>query len=79
MPVTSPSKVVTLACLRNRWRTGAAIADADSPAVATWYSSGWNRWWLVLSTSVIVHRRMLERAGRFEAAEAAADDDDHGV
>ena len=34
--VTSPSKVVTFGCSRNRCRTGAAIAGADRPAVATW-------------------------------------------
>src|SRR5690349_3192081 len=53
MRAASPSNVVTLGCLRNRCRTGAAIAGADRPAVATWYSSGWNRWWLVRSTSVM--------------------------
>src|SRR4051812_26117994 len=52
MATTSPSRLVTLRCLRNRKRTGAAMAGADSPAVATWYSSGWNRWWLARSTSV---------------------------
>ena len=31
---------------------GADTAGADSPAVATWYSRGWNRWWLVRSISV---------------------------
>ena len=26
------------------------VAGAEQPAVATWYSSGWNRWWLRRST-----------------------------
>ena len=41
-----------LACAA-MWRIGALTAGAVRPAVATWYSSGWNRWWLVRSTSVI--------------------------
>ena len=52
-------------CLRNRWRTGAAMAGAARPAVATWYSSGWNRWWLVRSTSVM-------STGRLRRARAAS-------
>src|ERR1041385_533532 len=35
------------------WRIGPEIEGVASPAVATWYSSGWKRWWLVRSTSVI--------------------------
>src|SRR3954451_8792334 len=27
-------------------RTGRAMSDGANPAVATWYSSGWNTWWL---------------------------------
>src|SRR5712692_7308585 len=33
-------------------RSGAAISGADRPAVATWYRSGWNTWWLRRSRSV---------------------------
>ena len=29
------------------FRSGAAMSGADRPAVATWYSSGWNRWCVV--------------------------------
>jgi NADH dehydrogenase FAD-containing subunit len=33
-------------------RIGAAISAGDKAAVATWYSSGWNRWWLRRSITV---------------------------
>jgi hypothetical protein len=26
-------------------RIGCAMSDGFRPAVATWYSSGWNVWW----------------------------------
>ena len=31
---------------------GTAMSLGFRVAVATWYSSGWNRWWLRRSTSV---------------------------
>ena len=44
--------------------------------VATWYSSGWNRWWVVLGDQRDVDVGALERLCRGEAAEARPDDDD---
>src|SRR3990167_705967 len=54
--LTSPINTVRLPlaiCLRRMWRIGPAIAGAGKPAVATWYSRGWNRWWLVRSITTI--------------------------
>src|SRR5919198_4554818 len=39
-------------------RIGPAIDGAESPAVATWYSSGVKRWWLVRSTTVTSARAL---------------------
>src|SRR3712207_1526919 len=33
-------------------RAGGATSPSDRMPVATWYSSGWNRWWLVLPMTV---------------------------
>src|SRR3954470_22973345 len=30
-------------------RVGGAISPSEMMPVATWYSSGWNRWWVVLA------------------------------
>jgi hypothetical protein len=45
---------------------GMAISAADSPPVATLYSSGWNRWWLrrsirVIRTSALARARAAAR------------------
>src|SRR5437867_42456 len=56
MPTTSPSSTVSCPsriCRRRMCRIGPEIDGDVSPAVATWYSSGWNRWWLVRSISVM--------------------------
>src|SRR5690606_21602478 len=53
MPATVSISTVTLRCHCRMWRSGAAMSGADRPAVATWYSSGWNRWWLPRSTRVM--------------------------
>ena len=51
------------------------MSAGESPAVATWYSSGWKRWWLRRSTSVTCSgARRSARGG--EPAESSADDDD---
>src|SRR5258706_5240624 len=39
-------------CRRTISRIGAAMSAGFRPAVATWYRSGWNRWWFERSTSV---------------------------
>ena len=49
-PRRAPTR--TLSERRTTWRIGGAIWPGDSMPVATWYSSGWNRWWLRRSTSV---------------------------
>src|SRR5207245_1337634 len=43
---------------------GTAISPAESPAVATWYSSGWKVWWFLRSTTVT-------RTGSLPSARAA--------
>ena len=52
-----------------------AIWPSERMPVATWYSRGWKRWWLVRSMSVIRTGARLRDAGGEEPAEAAADDD----
>ena len=55
---------------------GRSRPGASAP-VATWYSSGWKRWWLRRSTSVRSIAVVLpEPARRVQAAESAADDRD---
>ena len=51
-PSTSASSTFTFWCLRSTWRNGGAIWPGERMPVATWYSSGWKRWWLRRSTSV---------------------------
>ena len=34
----------TFDCFATNERMGVAMSPGDRPAVATWYSSGWNRW-----------------------------------
>ena len=40
----SASSTCTFFCARRIQRIGDAMSPGDSAAVATWYSSGWNRW-----------------------------------
>ena len=42
--MTCASCAATVSALRNSPRSGRMMSPADSWAVATWYSSGWN-WW----------------------------------
>ena len=52
-PVTSTSSTRTLSApAAGCWRSGGAIWPGDRMPVATWYSSGWKRWWLRRSRSV---------------------------
>ena len=57
-------------------RMGDAMSPGDSVAVATWYSSGWNRWWLWRSSTRHAHWRLAQGLGGAQPAETAADDDD---
>jgi hypothetical protein len=52
IPVTSPVSTRTLACRLRMSRATGAMDPSDKMPVATWYSSGWNRWLGVLLTSV---------------------------
>ena len=49
MWVTSPSSTWAFFCLRRIIRVGGAISPEEMMPVATWYSSGWNRWCVVLA------------------------------
>ena len=64
-----------LRIVRSTWRSGGAIWPGESMPVATWYSSGWNRWWLRRSTSVTSTGLRARKRTRGQAAEPAADDD----
>ena len=55
---------------------GEAISGAERPAVATWYSSGWKRWWLRRSTRVISTFSSRRPRAAARPAEAAAYDHD---
>src|SRR3954467_7193237 len=48
MFVTSPSTTRVFSCRLRISRVAGAISPSERIPVATWYSSGWNRWWLVL-------------------------------
>ena len=50
--VTSPISTSMFLWFRKTSRVAGAIAPPDRMPVATWYRSGWNRWWLVRSISV---------------------------
>src|SRR6185295_19048370 len=50
--VASAIRTVTFFWRRRMWRMGIAMSAGFSAAVATWYSSGWKRWWLRRSRSV---------------------------
>jgi len=50
-------------------RNGEAISPGDSDPVATWYSSGWNRWKLRRSTNRDRDRSSSERLRRGQPAE----------
>src|SRR4051812_17110803 len=52
MPVTVPRRTSTLSWRRSTSRIGGAISPWDRMPVATWYSSGWNRWCVVFATIV---------------------------
>src|SRR3954465_4375523 len=49
MCVTLPNSTWAFFCLRRMIRVGGAISPDEMMPVATWYSSGWNRWWVVLA------------------------------
>ena len=51
--VTSPSSTWQFSWLRRITRVGGAISPSEMMPVATWYSSGWNRWWVVLAMSLM--------------------------
>ena len=57
-------------------RSGDAISPGESAPVATWYTSGWKRWKLRRSMSVMSTGRAAEPQHGLQAAEATADDDD---
>ena len=42
--VTRPSRTVALSCFFRISRVAGATSPSDNTPVATWYSSGWNRW-----------------------------------
>ena len=75
-PVTSTSSTRTLRARRRTWRNGGAIWPGDRMPVATWYSSGWKRWWLRRSSSVTSTGRLAEEPAGRQPTEAPADDDD---
>ena len=50
-PVTSPRITVVFRCFLRIARIGEAIYPGISAEIATWYRSGWNRWWFSRSTS----------------------------
>jgi hypothetical protein len=52
--IDSASAISTLAffCRERSERSGKATSVLSSAAVATWYSSGWNTWWLLRSIRV---------------------------
>ena len=52
MSCTSASNARALACFSMMARIAGAISPGGRIPAATWYSSGWNRWWLVRSTTV---------------------------
>src|SRR6516164_754240 len=52
MPVTDPRITWVFACVARMPRIGAAMSAGDKAAVATWYKSGWNKWWLRRSITV---------------------------
>ena len=76
MCVTSPSNTWTLRCLRRTTRVGGAMSPSETMPVATWYSNGWNRWWVVRAISLDVDVGVLELLCRVESAESRSDDDD---
>ena len=78
-PVTSASSTRTLSERRTMWRIGGAIWPGDSMPVATWYSSGWNRWWLRRSTSVTSTGWPDRGAGSAGSPPKPAADDDDAV
>ncbi len=53
MSVTSPRITRAFSWPASTSRVGGAISPSDRMPVATWYSSGWNRWWVVLATIVM--------------------------
>ena len=53
MCVTLPSSTWALRCLRSTTRVGGAISPSEMMPVATWYSNGWNRWWVVRAMSLM--------------------------
>jgi len=55
---------------------GGAISPSEMMPVATWYSSGWNRWWVVRAIKLDVDVRTLEGLGGVQPAEPRSDDDD---
>src|SRR3954447_17156430 len=52
MSVTSPSTTRVFSWRRRISRVAAAISPSERMPVATWVSSGWDRWWLVLPMTV---------------------------
>ena len=68
----------TFGCRWNRPRTTCATSVALSPAVATWYRSGWNVWKLCSVDEGDLDRRSLQAAGDLDPAEPGADHHDLG-
>ena len=50
--MTSPSSTVAFFWRASTSRVGGAISPSERIPVATWYSSGWKRWWVVFATIV---------------------------
>ena len=57
-------------------RIGWAISSPSRPAVATWYSNGWNVWKLLASISSDVERLVEQFTGDGQPAEPTTDDHD---
>ena len=73
--VTSPSTTRAFFCRRSTSRVAGAISPSDRIPVATWYSSGWNRWWVV--RAIIVTSTSARLSGRVANRPAEAGADDH--
>ena len=61
--------------LRTTWRKGWAIWPGDSIPVATWYRSGWKRWWLRRSIRGDLDGLVPEVPDGGQAAEISSYDD----
>ncbi len=74
--MTSASSTRTFLCLRTICRIAGAIWPGGRRPVATWYRSGWNRWWLRRSITVTSTALAGQESGGGEAPETTANDHD---